>query len=208
MTYEDYGFRELYHSFAAIVLTDELRPSIKDFPDEEDANCAITYGYIDHEAGFTFEVLSAAKVEDDGQIHGDMLGNEDIRSFIRADAVGDCEVILLEDPIGLIAKLHEKKLEIIEAYDPSEELAETREMDFLDEWRHPYCVDDIPVMIRKEGLQPEVCWARLEGRTENAIKGTLLNEPNQAFGCHEQDLLFINIHEADDGKLILYSDID
>ena len=78
MTYKELGFRPLYHSFVGIMLTDDLKDVLKDFPGAEEANCAVAYGYIDHEAGFTFEVLEAA-VCGDGQIDGALDGADEVR---------------------------------------------------------------------------------------------------------------------------------
>ena len=43
MTYNEIGFRPLYHNFAAIELTDNLIPLIESFPGYEDATGLIVY---------------------------------------------------------------------------------------------------------------------------------------------------------------------
>ena len=53
MNYKETGFRALYKSFAAFMLKDNFKQCINGFPDAEKANCVLTYGYIDLEAGLT-----------------------------------------------------------------------------------------------------------------------------------------------------------
>ena len=61
MKYKEAGFRALYHRFSAFMLIDRLREAVKGFPKAESANSILTYGYIDHSAGFTLEVLAAGE---------------------------------------------------------------------------------------------------------------------------------------------------
>lgn len=57
-------------------------------------------------------------------------------------------------------------------------------MVFLDGSRDSSSVDDVLVYLLKEGLSPEKCGVRITGLEEHNLKRTLLNEPNQNFGCH------------------------
>ncbi len=57
-------------------------------------------------------------------------------------------------------------------------------MVFLDGSRDSSSVDDVLVYLLKEGLSPEKCGVRITGLEEHSLKVTLLNEPNQNFGCH------------------------
>ena len=59
MKYSEMGFRGIYRQLNALRLTDQLRKEITDFPDAGKANCVLTYGYIDHEAGLSMEILAA-----------------------------------------------------------------------------------------------------------------------------------------------------
>ncbi len=60
MKYKDTGFRAFYHHFTAVPMKENLRKALKDFPGMSDADYILTYGYIDHTAGMTLEVLAAA----------------------------------------------------------------------------------------------------------------------------------------------------
>ena len=59
MNYKETCFRALYKHFVAFMLKDNLRQCIENYPDADKANCILTYGYIDREAGLTMEVLCA-----------------------------------------------------------------------------------------------------------------------------------------------------
>lgn len=62
MKLHEHAFRDLFHQFILLPI-DKNDPHIpdffKEFPNYHDANALLLYGYIDHEAGLTFEVLSA-----------------------------------------------------------------------------------------------------------------------------------------------------
>ena len=59
MKYQETGFRALYKNFAAFPLNDKFRKAMEGYPNVDDANCMLVYGYIDHEAGVTLEVIAA-----------------------------------------------------------------------------------------------------------------------------------------------------
>ena len=61
MNYKETGFRALYKHFVAFMLKDNLRQCIENYPDADKANCILTCGYIDREAGLTMEVLCAVR---------------------------------------------------------------------------------------------------------------------------------------------------
>ena len=62
MNYKEVGFRAFYHQFCALKLKKKLATSVKDFPGAEEANCILTYGYIDQSAGLTLEILVDCQV--------------------------------------------------------------------------------------------------------------------------------------------------
>ncbi len=204
MTYKDLGFRPLYHNFTVLELTDNLKQIIEDFPGHEDANSVLVYGYIDHEAGFTFEVLEAGKINDDEGYVSTAEGNAEIRAFIRAEAVEENALYNMSNNAEMLMALHEDKIKMLNAYLASDEIEESRGFDFLDNVRHPEFIDDVFIVLAKEGLESEGCWVRIEGLSDHEIIGKLLNEPDQDFGCHMGDMLSVNIEETDEGQIIAY----
>lgn len=46
MLYKDTGFRALYKRFVAFMLSDNIKECIENYPNVDEANCVLTYGYI------------------------------------------------------------------------------------------------------------------------------------------------------------------
>ena len=134
MKYQETGFRALYHHFSAWELTDRLRPSVRNYPDADMADCLLAYGYIDHEAGLTLEVLAAGKRTQRGFRFFD--GIDSARFFIRVGAVENDEFSVLPDRSGTLRKRYGEKIDSLKLYDVSEEIEKTRGMTFLDSSRH------------------------------------------------------------------------
>lgn len=206
MKYSEVGFRAMYHNFCAVPLKDNLKTAAKDFPDIEKAKYLLVYGYIDHEAGMTLEILATGKKSRGGFKFADT--NTSVKCMIRVGAIGDDEFFLLDDEDNNLKNRYAEKLEILSAYDVSEEIEESRKMRFLDESRHPHYPDDIQVYLMKDGLEIEVCWARIYGLADHWIMANLLNEPNQKFGYHEGDKIAVFVQETEDGKIICYSNMN
>lgn len=98
MKYDDIGFRGIYHNFFAVPIKDNLRTLIRDFPGADIANCILGYGYIDHEAGLTLEVLAPAIKDKAGfQFAG---SRDSISAKIRIGSVIDGEFYFFEDNDG------------------------------------------------------------------------------------------------------------
>ena len=207
MTYRDLGFRSLYHSFVAIERTDDLKPAVEGYVGAEDADAAILYGYIDHEAGFSFAIIAVGRNTDISVISSPE-PNNGLHSLIRAEKIADYELRSLDECEEMLSTLHAEKLEMMKVYDVSDEIQETRTFGFLDNCRDEFFVDDIKVMLIKGDLQPEVCWARIEGTTENSLKAVLLNEPFKDFGCQIGDKLWVNTYKTDDDEIICYCKLD
>lgn len=206
MTLKENGFRELYHDYCAFMLNDKLRPVIEGFPGEKRADCFLTYGYVDEQFGLTLEVLAAGHKEDDSFVF--YPSPTKTRSFIRAETIMEEEFFPFEDETGDFAKRFRKQLEVVKTYDASEEIEETRKMDFLDAHRHPIFVDDVMVYLMRDRLQPEGCWTHIVGLAEHCIIGVLLNEPNQNFGFHEGDRIAFFVDKAADGNYVCFSNMN
>lgn len=205
MKYTEYGFRAFDHQFNAVELNSFLRGLIKAFPDSGKANILLTYGYIDHNAGLTLEVLAAGERKGDSFYFFDP--DDGARVSLRMESVKDEEFYWFADESGDLKKRYEKKIEVLKGYDVEEEIEKTREMDFLDSSRDPYFIDDILVYLTKEGLNPEGCWVRIEGLGDHFFMGTLLNEPHQDFGYHVGEKIAFFAQKSEDGGIICYTDM-
>lgn len=216
MKFKDTGFRAVYHNFCVFELNDTIKKVIADLPGQEEANGVLTYGYYDREAGLTLEILAAAKFDDEHSQYAS--GNSDISLKLRIGSVEDIEFFVLTDDNGELTEAFADKLEMLETYDTSmdfigkrdtsEDILKTREMKFLDPFRHDYFIDDIQVDLMKDELQTERCWARIVGLGDYWIMGRLLNEPYQNFGWHEGELISFFIEEDENGDLTCFTDMN
>lgn len=206
MNYNETGFRAFYHHFCLLSITEHTKVPLMDFPGGENANSILTYGYIDRQAGVTLEVLAAAQVKGENARFENT--PEDKRQFIRIGAVAEDEFLFLADEDGKLTKRYAEKIEMLHYYDAGEEIEKTREMVFLDVCRHKEFIDDVMVYLVKDGLTPEGCWTRIIGLGDHYILGTLLNEPDQNFGCHEGEKIAFYVQENNAKKIICYSDMN
>lgn len=196
MKYKETEFRTLYRKFTVFMYTDTLREVTKNFPGAEQGNCILTYGYIDRSAGLTLEILAVGVAEKDNVTFFD--GTDTYRSFLRIGAVMEQEFFSLRDEYGSLYAEHATKIKQLRHYDASQEVEQTRQMNFLDASRDPAYIDDVLVYLFKESLSPEGCWVRITGLEKRSLKGTLLNEPNQNFGCHRGEELSFFVQQNQD----------
>ena len=112
MKYKDTGFRAFYRHFIAVPMKENLKVALKDFPGAEDANCILTYGYIDREAGLTLEILATGKETKQGFSFAE--GNDTISSKIRIRNVADDEVAFFDDEDGSLAARYTGKLAVLD----------------------------------------------------------------------------------------------
>lgn len=204
--YSEVGFRAFYHNFIAVPIKDSLKAVLQDFPGADKANYILTYGYIDHTAGLTLEVLAAAFKEDKG--FSFEVGNTEISSKIRIGYVMDDECFYFDDEDGKLYKRYADKVEMLKSYIAGDEVEESRNMHFLDELRSQEYPDDVLVYLLKDGNEPEGCWVRIEGLAEHQIVGTLLNEPDQDFDYHEGEKIAFYVHQTDDKEIVLFSNMN
>ena len=205
MNYKETGFRGLYKNFAAFRLNDVLKANIEGFPDADKADCVLTYGYIDSDAGLTLEVLAGGKIT--GEKAAFFKGSDDTRSFVRLGAVIDDEFFVIGDKDGSLKKKYAAKLENLKTYDSSPAVEKSRQMAFLDGSRDPEHPDDVLVYLTRKGLKPEGCWTKITDLMEHFFVGTLLNEPEQNFGYHAGETIAFYVQKTEDGRVFCYSDM-
>jgi len=206
MKYSEAGFRPFYHQYVLFPIT-AAGSAVSDYKHFNEADSIVTYGYIDHETGFRFEVLSTASIRNDRfQIFNDR--PEGKRVFIKAQVINDIEGFAIKDKDGLYAANKQLIDSISEGYEFNNEIMNSRMMPFLDESRDPFCIDDVQVQLHKEGNRIEACWVRVEGLEEHVIIGKLLNEPYQDFDYHEGDTIAFFVQKTEDDKIICISDMN
>lgn len=203
MTYKDIGFRGVYHQFIAIDIDKTIGKICKSYPNFDKANCVLVYGYIDHTAGTTLELLDCGHRDKDSFVFYD--SPTDKRDIIRIGAVDESELYVIDDTNDKLYHRYAQRLEVLQVFSIDESLERTRSMGFLDSSRHPHFPDDIQLYLQTDSGEFEVCWVRIEGADEKTLYGKLLNEPFKPSKCHEGDIIEFSLFKTEDGKLVCVS---
>lgn len=204
LKYSEAGFRAFYHNFFLVPLTGKLKMVFAGYPEYEQAEYALTYGYIDHTAGMTLEVMAAAIRREDGK--GVRLEdmNLQLASKIRIGVAKDKDCYILDDKLTKCAhEWYREHIERLSDYDVGPEIEETRKMKFLDECRSPEYPDDVLVYLIQDEKTIEGCWVRIEGRAGRNLKGILLNEPDQDLGVHRGETIEFTVNLNSENRIVL-----
>ena len=206
MNYSNAGFRFFYHRFT--VFDKKIIADHKDeYKEFEKADGVITYGYIDHEKGFTFDATGLVKKENENIILIEKQP-KNIRTIIRAEAISKEEAVFINDDEQFVETFKEQIENINSTYENNKELEDTREMSFLDDLRDLYCIDDVQVYLFKEELDPELAWIRIKGHGEHYFIGNLLNEPEQNFGYHQGEEVIFALKKTQDETWMAICDLN
>jgi len=153
------------------------------FPIRPDDNAMLVYGYIDHEAGLSFELLCAAFVDEDGDVILEP-ANRTVACKFRYDSItGDAS--LFNDSNRL--KLYKDRVsDFKKYYGVNEAIEAVRSFSAIDSSRAEGFPDDLLVYFISEGMKTEGIWGRLEDFDigDKLFKLRILNEPYQSFGYH------------------------
>lgn len=150
MKYSGKDFRDFYKKVVAIELNDYIRDVIADFPGAKSANCVYAYGYIDHDSGFLFEVLASGKQSEKSGLFNPREGNDDISVKLNAEVVEGLEIYFFSERTNYRKKFA-NKIAMIEGFNVSDEIEQTRRFDFLDGSRDNYNIDDVSFFLVKKG---------------------------------------------------------
>ena len=157
---------------------------------------ALMYGYIDHNAGFTFEIMALETKKQNIEYRIVPIGVSckiprfDVQEM-NIEILDNVNVGLFQDKIDIVAK----------ATQVSKELEELRLYKELDPSRHLEYPDDVMVYFLEEGKEPEACWIRLEGMQDGKMYGTVLTALHQDFGVKEKDTVYFGMTQMEDDKL-------
>ena len=157
---------------------------------------ALMYGYIDHNAGFTFEIMALETKKQNIEYRIVTIGVSckiprfDVQEM-NIEILDNVNVDLFQDKIDIVAKTTQV----------SKELEELRLYKELDPSRHLEYPDDVMVYFLEEGKEPEACWIRLEGMQDGKMYGTVLTALHQDFGVKEKDTVYFGMTQMEDDKL-------
>lgn len=195
---KDVDFRQVYHKLCFISKDKRYYTTTEQFDRPPKANGTLTYAYIDHEAGLTYEILACARRRADGSITA-YDPNDKVMVKYRAGAVDECQIEVIEDP-ELKEKYAWKINAVNKCYKADKGVLRTRRDAALDEYRHKHYPDDVQVVLLYKDNTPEEVWVRCEGILEDSAFyiGKLLNQPFGKLPVNEGDLIPFFIVEKDD----------
>jgi len=197
----EYGFRELVGHYVLISADErKLKAFSPEFQWIDGDNAMLGYGYIDHQAGLTVELLCAAKYEENHIELRD--GREDTTVKLR---YGSIDGKIMPVPYHISMAKFAKKVEIVsEHYCRSNELKEIRKYEALDQDRHPQYPDDVLALLFKPNVKNERIWVRTECIIDGKVVGRLLNQPHSAeFGLNAGDIVKLVYVSLEKGRLLL-----
>ena len=201
MLYSDVGFRAIYNQFCCFEMEGILEKIAKEYlPGNEKANCVLVYGYIDHSAGLSVEVLACGLCSENSKYRF-YEPNTSVRTHARIAAVESVHFSVLANDYKL-KDLYKDKLSVLSEYQVKNDIEQTRLMTFLDSCRNEYNIDDVLVHIIKPNYKVEACWVRIESLKNHSFIGTLLNEPYQDLGVHNGSLLEFRVEKNTDNKYL------
>lgn len=176
------NFRDLLHKIIYIQLDSKNKLDSKiEILNEDDGFLA--YGYIDYDAGFSFQVLCSANIRNNKLSYGKI--QNDVGIIIRKNILNSSECINMDYcdiDFSQFRKITEQIDMNYKCFNKQTE--EMRNFRFLDTLRNADFPDDIQVLLLKEGFKPEQVWVKCWKYTENELFGILLNEPDQNFEIH------------------------
>lgn len=189
---KDFNFREIDRKFS---ITEEISDKTKsilnraglDIPDEDDM--MLLYGYIDIEAGITFEFVCTCHRSDDGSL----ICTDRDKSMGFKLRYGSFTERLKVLKSGEYPERYDYIAKVIEeAYYDGTDYWETRNMEELDPFRMPGYPDDLQVLFLKERQNAEMIWTRCRDVSiDGRISVELLNEPDGDLGVHLGDKVYI-----------------
>ena len=197
------SFREMDQKFLLVKDIDrKTRMMIEGsgFHIRQDDNAMVVYGYIDRDAGVSFELLCAACVFDDGEISLEPGNKTASFKFRYGSFQGD--MVPFPDPDQLVP-FRERAQMIRNGYGAPEAVLEIRSIRELDPSRAPGFPDDVMVFFVKEGYRSEGIWCRTVGAdpVRHLVQMRMLNEPNAPFGRHMGDVVDVTLIRLDSGEV-------
>lgn len=152
----------------------------------EDATGVLCYGYIDAQAGITFEILCCAVYDAAKKTLKLLRGNAEQSAKIRLAELLEAQAAVLPSEIPRLSEFQSKVAMVQKAYEADEATEAMRKLTSLDPARiatHP----DIVTVYLVRGDESEAVFVLLKEVREVNIIGMLLSEPETANGLHKGD---------------------
>lgn len=186
MLLKEMNFRDIVDKYLYIEAAGVAQNQGSIFEVTEDATGVLCYGYIDAQAGITFEILCCA-VHDVAKKTLKLLhGNGEQSAKIRLAELLEAQAAVLPSEMPRLSEFQSKVAMVQKAYKADEATEAMRQPTSLDPARittHP----DIVTVYLVRGDEDEAAYVLLKEVREVNIIDTLLSEPQKASGLHKGD---------------------
>lgn len=186
MLLKEMNFRDIVDKYLYIDAAGVAQNLGSIFEVTEDATGVLCYGYIDEQAGISFEILCCA-VHDAAKKTLKLLhGNDEQSAKIRLSELLEAQAAVLPSEMPRLSEFQSKVAMVQKVYEADEATEAMRKLTSLDPARlatHP----DIVIVYLVCGDEAEAAYVLLKEVREVNIIGTLLSEPQKVFGLHKGD---------------------
>lgn len=186
MLLKEMNFRDILDKYLYIDVAGVAQNLGSIFEVTEDVTGVLCYGYIDAQAGISFEILCCAVHDADKKTLKLLHGNDEQSAKIRLAELMEAQAAVLPSEMPRLSEFQSKVAIVQKAYKADEATEAMRRLTSLDSARlvtHP----DIVTVYLVRGDKAEAVQVLLKEVCEVNIIGTLLSEPQNAAGLHRGD---------------------
>lgn len=186
MLLKEMNFRDIAGKYLYIDATGVAQNLGSIFEVTEDVTGVLCYGYIDAQAGISFEILCCAEYDAAKKTLKLLHGNDEQMAKIRLAELLEAQATVLQREMPRLSEFKGKVEMVKQVYKADEATEAMRRLSSLDPARlvtHP----DIVTVYLVRGDEAEAAYVLLKEVREVNIIGTLLSEPQKASGLHKGD---------------------
>lgn len=186
MLLKEMNFRDIVDKYLYIEAARLAQNLGSIFEVTDDVTGLLYYGYIDAQAGISFEILCCAVYDADKKTLKLLQGNDEQLAKIRLTELLEAQAAVLPSEMPRLSEFQRKVAMVQKAYKADEATEAMRKLTSLDPARlatHP----DIVTVYLVRGDEAEASYVLLKEVREVNIIGTLLSEPQKAYGLHKGD---------------------
>lgn len=186
MLLKEMHFRDIVDKYLYIEAAGVAQNLGSIFEVTEDVTGVLCYGYIDAQAGISFEILCCAVHDAAKKTLKLLIGNDEQSAKIRLAELLEAQAAVLPSEIPRLSEFQSKVAMVQKAYEADEATEAMRKLTSLDPARiatHP----DIVTVYLVRGDESEAVLVLLKEVREVNIIGMLLSEPETANGLHKGD---------------------
>lgn len=186
MLLKEMNFRDIVDKYLYIDAAGVAQNLGSIFEVTEDATGVLCYGYIDEQAGISFEILCCA-VHDAAKKTLKLLhGNDEQSAKIRLSELLEAQAAVLPSEMPRLSEFQSKVAMVQKVYEADEATEAMRKLTSLDPARLATHPDTVTVYLVC-GDEAEAAYVLLKEVRDVNIIGTLLSEPQKVFGLHKGD---------------------